>query len=73
MRCPFCQFELSELSKWNEAQFQLCDRCGRLWINTAKQGPQGVLKSPLTSSPALEGVYQPEAYRKSLEARSEAV
>ena len=46
MRCPHCEYPLSELSCWNDAQFQICNRCSRIWINHETLGPQGVLKSP---------------------------
>lgn len=50
MRCPHCHFLFHELTQANPAQFILCNRCGRIWVDTGSQRPQGVLEAPLAHS-----------------------
>lgn len=60
MRCPHCHFLLTDSNKANPAQFILCNRCGRIWIDTGAQRPQGVLEAPLARPEQPYQSYQPD-------------
>lgn len=73
MRCPHCHFLFNELTRANPAQFILCNRCGRIWVDTGSQRPQGVLEAPLDPAekpyelPGSElGSYRPRAALKAV-------
>lgn len=45
MRCPHCRHSFGDLAQENTASFLLCNRCGRIWVDTGAQRPQGLLET----------------------------